>query len=56
MATMKKVTDKSLKTAIATVDWAKIDAMTDEDIARQIAKNPDLAPDLTIDRAKLFFA
>ena len=27
------------------VDWARIDAMTDEDIARQIAEDPDVAPD-----------
>jgi hypothetical protein len=26
---------------------AKLDAMTDEDIARQIAENPDAAPELT---------
>jgi hypothetical protein len=28
---------------------AKLDAMTDEDIARQIAENPDAAPELTDD-------
>jgi len=28
-------------------DWSKSDAMTDEDIARQIAENPDAAPELT---------
>jgi uncharacterized protein (DUF4415 family) len=27
-------------------DWAKFDAMTDEDIARQVAENPDAAPEL----------
>jgi len=26
---------------------AKLDALTDEDIARQIAENPDAAPELT---------
>lgn len=26
---------------------AKLDAMTDEDIARQIAEDPDVAPELT---------
>lgn len=26
--------------------WARLDAMTDEDIAQQIAENPDAAPDL----------
>ena len=29
------------------VDWERIDAMTDEDIARQIAEDPDVAPDLS---------
>ena len=29
------------------VDWRRIDAMTDEDIARQIAEDPDVAPDLS---------
>jgi hypothetical protein len=29
------------------VDWAKVDATTDEDIARQIAEDPDTAPELT---------
>ncbi len=28
-------------------DWAAIDALTDEDIARQIAANPDAAPDMS---------
>jgi uncharacterized protein (DUF4415 family) len=28
-------------------DWTESDAMTDEDIARQIAENPDAAPELT---------
>jgi putative transcriptional regulator len=35
------------RAAIAATDWAAIDAMTDEDIARQIAENPDAAPDLS---------
>jgi len=29
------------------VDWPRIDAMTDEDIARQIAEDPDVAPDMS---------
>ena len=36
------------------VDRAKVDATTDEDIARQIALDPDTAPELTeedLDRA-----
>ncbi|SRR5208337_3448885 len=32
--------------AMAATDWDKIDAMTDADIARQIASNPDAAPDM----------
>jgi putative transcriptional regulator len=29
------------------VDWQRIDAMTDDDIARQIAEDPDVAPDMS---------
>ena len=29
------------------IDLARIDAMTDEDIARQIAEDPDVAPEIT---------
>jgi len=32
--------------ALAIVDWARLDALTDGDIADQIAANPDAAPDL----------
>jgi len=32
--------------ALARTDWNKLDAMTDDDIARQIAANPDAAPDM----------
>ena len=28
-------------------DWARVDAMTDEDIARAVAEDPDAAPLLT---------
>jgi putative transcriptional regulator len=28
-------------------DWERIDAMTDEDIVRQIAEDPDVAPDMS---------
>jgi putative transcriptional regulator len=28
-------------------DWPRVDAMTDEDIARQIAEDPDVAPDMS---------
>lgn len=36
------------------VDWAKVDTATEKDIARQIAADPDTAPELTdeaLDRA-----
>jgi putative transcriptional regulator len=39
-----KVTKKMRDEAAAKVDWAKIDAMSDDDIARQVAENPDAAP------------
>lgn len=46
MATVK-VTKEMVEEALRATDWAAIDAMTDEDIARQIAENPDAAPDLS---------
>lgn len=33
--------------AMQATDWDAIDAMTDDDIAQQIADNPDAAPDLS---------
>ncbi len=54
MATVK-VTEKMVENAIAATDWAAIDAMTDEDIARQIAENPDAAPDLSEPRVRRVF-
>lgn len=47
-----KVTPETIAAAIAEVDWARVDAMTDEDIARQIAEDPDVAPDLTLETAQ----
>jgi putative transcriptional regulator len=37
---------KAARDALAATDWRKIDAMTDEDIAKQIAANPNAAPDM----------
>jgi putative transcriptional regulator len=37
---------KAARDALAEADWSKIDAMTDEDLARQVAANPDAAPDM----------
>lgn len=41
------VTPEQIAAALAEVDFEAIDAMTDEDIARQIAENPDAPPDLS---------
>jgi putative transcriptional regulator len=43
---MARKLSKAAADALAATDWKKIDAMTDADIARQIASNPDAAPDL----------
>jgi putative transcriptional regulator len=43
---MAKTLSKTARDALAATDWGKIDAMTDSDIARQIAANPDAAPDM----------
>jgi putative transcriptional regulator len=43
MATM---ISKTARDALAATDWHSIDAMTDDDIARQIASNRDAAPDM----------
>ena len=41
----KTLTDTARKKLAAT-DWARIDAMSDADITRQIASNRDAAPDM----------
>jgi putative transcriptional regulator len=43
---MAKPLSKAARGALATTDWGKIDAMSDRDIGRQIAANPDAAPDM----------
>lgn len=47
MSRTPPLTDTERAAAMAAVDWEAIDAMTDEDIARQIAENPDAPPDLS---------
>ncbi|MHB1304590.1 MAG: helix-turn-helix domain-containing protein [Acidiphilium sp.] len=42
-----KVTPEMVAKAIEGVDWAAQDAKTDEDIAREVAGNPDAAPILS---------
>jgi len=43
---MAKRPRQAARDALATTDWDRVDAMTDADIARQIAANPDAAPDM----------
>jgi putative transcriptional regulator len=43
---MAKTLSEAARQALEAADWRKIDAMGDEHIARQIAANPDAAPDL----------
>ena len=42
-----KVTAESSAQAMHQTDWASQDAKTDEDIAREVAANPDAAPILS---------
>ena len=49
MATVK-VTREMAEAAMREVDWRSQNALTDEDIARQISDNPDAAPDMSTDR------
>jgi DNA-binding transcriptional regulator YiaG/uncharacterized DUF497 family protein len=48
MAIVRKTLDE-IRAAKSRVDRAKIDATTDEEIARQIAEDPDTAPEVTLD-------
>jgi putative transcriptional regulator len=43
---MAKGLSEAALAALQRVDWGGIDAMTDADLARQIAANPDAAPDM----------
>ena len=43
---MARKLSKAATEALAQTDWKAIDAMTDADIARQIAANPDAASDM----------
>ena len=42
-----RVTPEMAEQAVREVDWARIDAMTDEDIERAIAADPDAAPPMS---------
>jgi len=43
---MAKTLSKAAHEALAATDWHRIDAMTNDDITRQIAANPNAAPDM----------
>lgn len=43
---MAKAFSKVARDALAATDWGRIDAMTDDDLARQVGANPDAAPDM----------
>ena len=43
---MAKKLSKAAVDALAAADWKALDAMTDSDIAHQIASNHDAAPDM----------
>ncbi len=43
---MAKTLSEAARKALAATDWRKVDAITDADIGRQIAANPDAAPDM----------
>jgi putative transcriptional regulator len=50
-----KVTKEMAEAALRDIDWAVSDSVTDEEIERQVAENPDAAPFLTdeeLDRAE----
>ena len=46
---MAKRLSKAAREALAKTDWRRVDAMTDADIARQIAAHADAAPDMAPD-------
>ncbi len=43
---MAKTVRQAARDALAATGWSRIDAMTDEDLARPFAANPDSAPDM----------
>jgi putative transcriptional regulator len=46
---MEKTLSRAARDTLAATAWGRIDAMTDQDVARQIAANPDAAPDMAPD-------
>ncbi len=50
-----RATPEMIEKALAEVDWARIDAMTDADIRRQIEADPDCAREMTEVDLKILF-
>lgn len=50
-----KITDAMLARELERTDWRALESMSDEEIRRQIAENPDAAPDLSDPRVRLAF-
>jgi putative transcriptional regulator len=46
---MANNSSEAARRALAATNWDRVDAIGDEDIARQIASNPDAAPDMAPD-------
>ena len=44
----KSLVSPAAEAIFAAMDWAALDAMTDVDVAAQIAGNPDAGPDLSV--------
>jgi putative transcriptional regulator len=42
-----KTNPKNAVKKLKQFNWSRVDAMTDRDLARQVAANPDAAPDIT---------
>jgi len=43
---MAKPLSEAARSELTETNWVRVDALTDADIARQIAANPDAAPDM----------
>jgi putative transcriptional regulator len=50
MTTIRRSRDEIRKRGGGKVDWARVDATTDKDIAQMIMSDPDTAPDMSINR------
>ena len=53
---MTQTVSDTARRALLATDWTKLDAMTDDEIARQIASNRDAAPDMAPEAPSLLTA